>query len=584
MKGSIIRIKLFFLMLVLTSSIIFSQVDPCNKTFSQNKISGSPSSIRFNINNIATWFYNDGISDEAPTGNSGFEFPKGSGKYASYSSSLLWGGKVNGQTRVGGCYYNSGLIPGKILSDGKAENPLNDNVRIYRVRPDYQTCSYETEIKLNEGTFEELRTSYEKDWNKWPACDGAPYLDFNRNGIYEPDIDIAGVQGADQTLWFIANDLDPAKVNSMAGSVPIGIELRGTIWGYKKNNYLDNVVFRKYQITNRSDKVINDMYLNFFSDVEIGALYGHYLDDLCGSDSTLNLGYGYNATDDDAQYGDKPPAIGVVLLQGPVINASPDEMAMINGSLVKGKKNLPMTAFFHFYCGGPGWYCPAPGNYARGTLAWYNYFQGIEGLANQPFMIPEQFGGGTTMYSLSGDPVTGQGWLDGVIRGPGDRYINLTSGPFNIAPGETQEIVFAQMIYAGNDRLHSIQLLKQYAAQVAEDYKNDIYKHIYATGVEGNKIPDNYILHQNYPNPFNHGTIIKFTIPNVGSRHISTLQHVTLKIYDILGREVAILVNEEKSPGNYEVKFDGTGLPSGIYFYAIKSGSFYSSRKMILLK
>ncbi|MDQ7818243.1 MAG: T9SS type A sorting domain-containing protein [Melioribacteraceae bacterium] len=577
MKGSIIRIKLFFLMLVLTSSINFSQNDPCDKTNNLQKISGNPSGIRFNINNIATWFNNNGISDEAPDFNSGFEFPKGSGKYASYSSSLLWGGKVNGEVRVGGCYYRSGLQPGKILSDGKAENPDNDNVRIYRVRPDYKTSSFETEIMLNEGVFEGLKFSYEKDWNKWPANDGAPYQDVNKNGNYEPDIDIAGVQGADQTLWFIANDLNPTNAYRVAGSGPVGIEMRGTVWGYNKNNYLDNVVFRKYQITNRSNKTIYEVYLNLFSDVDLGGAG----DDLAGSDSTLNLGYVYNSDNIDSHYQDKQPALGFVLLQGPVINAPPSEMAMVNGALVKGKKNLPMTAFFHFYCGGPGWYCPTPGHYLRGTLAWYNYFQGIEGLTNQPFMIPEQFGGGTTMYSLSGDPVTGQGWLDGVVRPAGDRYINLTSGPFNLAPGETQEIVFAQMIYAGNDRLHSIQLLKEYAAQVMEDYKNDIYKYVYATGVEENEIPNNFVLYQNYPNPFNPTTTIKYSIPaESNQRAIFT----TLKIYDLLGSEVASLVNEIKSPGNYEVKFNAGKLPSGIYFYRLQSGGFMYSRKMLLIK
>lgn len=197
MKGSLNRIKLFFLMFVVTSSIIFSQIDPCNKQVQMQKISGTPSSIRFNINNIATWFYNDGLSDKAPTGNHGFEFPKGSGKTAVYASGLLWGGKVDGKTLVGGCEYSSGLTPGKILSNGKAEDTRNENVRIYRVRPDYKTSSFESEIMLNEGVFEGLKYRYGMDWNSWPANDGAPYLDYNRNGVYEPDIDTAGVKGSD---------------------------------------------------------------------------------------------------------------------------------------------------------------------------------------------------------------------------------------------------------------------------------------------------------------------------------------------------------------------------------------------------
>jgi len=91
-----------------------------------------------------------------------------------------------------------------------------------------------------------------------------------------------------------------------------------------------------------------------------------------------------------------------------------------------------------------------------------------------------------------------------------------------------------------------------------------------------NLIISDYILEQNYPNPFNPTTTIKYSIPE--------LSFVTLKVYDVLGNEIANLVNEAKSAGSYEVIFDGTGLPSGIYFYQLKEGSFIQTKKMILLK
>ena len=89
-------------------------------------------------------------------------------------------------------------------------------------------------------------------------------------------------------------------------------------------------------------------------------------------------------------------------------------------------------------------------------------------------------------------------------------------------------------------------------------------------------------LSQNYPNPFNPTTKIRFTIPVTLSGVEGSL--VTLKIYDVLGNEIATLVNEEKPAENYEVDFDGNGLPSGIYFYQLKAGSFVETKKMILLK
>jgi hypothetical protein len=103
--------------------------------------------------------------------------------------------------------------------------------------------------------------------------------------------------------------------------------------------------------------------------------------------------------------------------------------------------------------------------------------------------------------------------------------------------------------------------------------------------------PAQFLLEQNYPNPFNPITTIKYSIPYVETRPLSSagqvtssLQNVTLKVYDILGSEVATLVNEEKSPGNYEVKFNGSNLPSGVYIYHLKSGNFIETKKLMLIK
>ena len=91
----------------------------------------------------------------------------------------------------------------------------------------------------------------------------------------------------------------------------------------------------------------------------------------------------------------------------------------------------------------------------------------------------------------------------------------------------------------------------------------------------------NFELAQNYPNPFNPSTIIKYQIPFVEThRNVS----VQLKIYDVLGNEVATLVNEEKPAGNYEVKFDANNLSSGVYFYKLSTSSFVKVKKMLLLK
>ncbi len=90
------------------------------------------------------------------------------------------------------------------------------------------------------------------------------------------------------------------------------------------------------------------------------------------------------------------------------------------------------------------------------------------------------------------------------------------------------------------------------------------------------KIPGTYSLFQNYPNPFNPSTTINYAIPSS--------EFVTLKVYDILGNEVAALVNEQRPVGSYEVEFNAAGLASGIYYYKIQAGSFVETKKMILMK
>lgn len=108
-------------------------------------------------------------------------------------------------------------------------------------------------------------------------------------------------------------------------------------------------------------------------------------------------------------------------------------------------------------------------------------------------------------------------------------------------------------------------------------------------------LPERFMLYQNYPNPFNPVTTIRFAIPTSPQTPLLSKERgrgevVTLKVYDMLGREVAVLVNEEKQPGTYEVKWDATGFSSGIYFYRLfvesvgKAGSFIEASKMILTK
>jgi len=104
------------------------------------------------------------------------------------------------------------------------------------------------------------------------------------------------------------------------------------------------------------------------------------------------------------------------------------------------------------------------------------------------------------------------------------------------------------------------------------------YENPLGTGIEwlSDLTPHSYVLNQNYPNPFNPTTTIKYTI--------SKQSNVTLKVFDVRGREMATLVNGQQPKGNYEIEFDATELTSGVYFYQLRSGNFSATRKMLLMQ
>jgi hypothetical protein len=89
-------------------------------------------------------------------------------------------------------------------------------------------------------------------------------------------------------------------------------------------------------------------------------------------------------------------------------------------------------------------------------------------------------------------------------------------------------------------------------------------------------INNHFSLNQNFPNPFNSTTKVKYSIPQTSN--------VLIKIFDMLGNEIETLVNEKKQTGNYEITWHAEGLPSGVYFYQLKSGSFIETKKMVLLR
>jgi hypothetical protein len=253
---------------------------------------------------------------------------------------------------------------------------------------------------------------------------------------------------------------------------------------------------------------------------------------------------------------------------------------------------LNMTNFNYLTCGG----CIAPaceidpsGEPYPAYLMLSGYKKDSTCWLNPIFNPPVK-----TKFCYSGDPETNVGWneVQGSIwncnrdstgavispNPPGDRRLILGSGAnnFNILPGESQKFVIAQLIARGTSNLNSVTRLKQLTDSV-----RNFYITTFPIGINqiSSSVPDKYNLFQNYPNPFNPVTNIRYQIPK------NSL--VTLKVYDILGREVETLVNEFQQAGVYETQFPNNSninLASGIYFYKLTSGDFSAVKRMVLIK
>ncbi len=550
------KLFLIFLILLFTSLTGYSRESLQSDIIFSTNISDTTKITRLNINNISTSFTNNGLSDQNLDQFYAFIFHKDLYLETFYWTGFLWGGKIDGEVRVGGTTYRSGIKP---AGDGN----------IYRVRRDYINGDVSTEIRENEGTEEEIRAKYKHDWDNWPASEGAPYEDLNNNGSYEPEIDIPGIPNADQTIWFKANDFDTTQTKYLYGSLPMGIELQATYWAYHRDSSLDNMIFRKYKIINRSTREIKQMYCSIFTDPDIG----HVGNDYVGYDWVNSLAYVYNSSDVDEALNYPPHSAGFCLLKGPTVH----------------KENIGVSSFNFYVNGSVDYHNPVYLSYNDGTLMMYNLFQGKPTEDNY-YKIPDEYGGGYTPFPLAGDPVTGEGWLDGTVKGPdghlygpGNRNMGFSTGEFDLKPGEFQEIIYSQLCAGGigySSRFEGIDSLRAHSKFAKEFYKT-ISDKITSIEKEEENIPANYMLYQNYPNPFNPTTTIEYNLP--------IESNVKLEIYNSLGQLVNILVKGYQNAGRQKVIWNGKNLTgssaaSGIYFYRLQASEFTQTMKMIFIK
>jgi len=500
------------------------------------------------------------LNRNVTTDQDGLEWPRGTGKFISYALGMNISAKVNGLLRTATAFEKSEFSPGYAQNG----NYLFDSrFKIYKVRENDPVTSYA--------------------WQKWGDVVpfGAPYDDRNMNGIYEPLIDKPGVKSAGETNFICVTDAADSSHHVSngygAGTLPLGAEVHFTFWSdhfmvdTASLHITDNAIFMKYEIINKSNNVWTGTYFSFLNEGYIGNIN----DDYIGCDPSRELAYYYNSDDIDGtggpkEYGQNPPAYGCAFLKGAFLNSSPTV-------------DLGLTSMGYFYgttgCSSNNMTSDELYNMARGFkkdgTPWVNIVN------NQ-----------TTKYNYSGDPETGIGWTEyngrilncgGSTTGPteipstpANRNIIFSTGDDNLTmnPGDKQVIILTQAVARGSNNKNAVTKLKYYIDTINVRY--------YIPRVSVNiqpitsVVPENFSLYQNYPNPFNPSTEIKFDINLSG--------FVSIAVYDITGKEVRKLVNENLSAGTYELQYDAGNLPSGIYFYSLNTASFSQTKKMILVK
>src|SRR4030095_9008395 len=483
-----------------------------------------------NGNNINARFGTGGIIDNKIVDNGpGFEWPKGSGKNAVYTGGLTIAAYYNNSLRMAAASYRGEYTLGYCSQGILYQNTF---FRIYKVtRGDNQFTNY--------------------DWAQWGLMVpyGAPYKDVNNNGVYEPAIDIPGVKDSKQTLFVCLTDADPTKhilgEGFGGGTLPLGADIRFTAWCYDNPGYQD-MQFFKWVLKNKNISAWDSTLISVVADPDLGFVD----DDYIGCDTTRNLGYCYNADnyDDDENiggYGINPPAVGIVFLNCAGADA--------------------VLSSFQYFNGSPA--CERDPN--GQPIGAYNYMKGLK-KDGTPWVIPSTSPPRTTKFCYSGDPETGAGWTEfggciqncgGLLTGtqvipvpPGDRKFVMTYKRQNqrLNPGDSQVVLAAQLIARGTNHLNSATRLKQLT-----DVAKQLCQNGFVIGISpiSTEIPTKFNLFQNYPNPFNPMTNFKFQMPNS--------EFVKLIIYDLLGREIAVLVNEKLQAGVYSVDWDGTNYTSG---------------------
>jgi len=632
-----VRIATVLLTGILSStSFLFGQTKMVPSQTNILKRIASQPYVLMNANNVTCWVRSDGYFPPLVNGNWNGEFPKHSGVGAVYQEGIVFGGKVHDglytdSIRVTGDTYFTGMQPGAIRLDGAgnsigADDPNDPSVRAFAIRPDMPASIQDDttkwpDLKEDAASFfqkskdsvssqdiNQIAIQYFKDWNEWPAAKGAAwFVDtigiVRTDAAYDPNNphDIPGIPDAAKTIWFVCNDLSALTTAQFAGSPPMGMEEQVTLWAFHNLpdplESLENVIYKQVKLIYKGNPGavgnarIDSMYICQWVDGDLG----DGTDDYGGCDSALNLGFEYNSSAIDKVYegvGLNPPALGYVFLQGTSsYTGNQSDSAIIDCQWRKGYRSnygTPMTSFFLHQTGTTN-SDPDIGTYS-GTLQWFNVFRGCMFRPQYPDGVPicSAYVYSTdhhivTSYCFSGDPSTDEGWIDGLDLAAGERRFWAVHGPITVQLHDTAEVALAEVAAIGANNIWSLLVLKNEVGSAKFYFNALAISSSITTTVAAISTPRSFELAQNYPNPFNPTTTIRYEIP-ISCR-------VSVKVFNILGQEIATLVNEQEQAGRYSLEWNASSEASGVYFCRFEAtpisgtnASFRGIKKLVLLR
>ncbi len=562
---------LILVLLFLTLNINSQSLAPVQNIFMQG-------------NNINAVFRTDGYFNyDKVTFSSniaGFVWPATSPQRltAIFSTGFFIGAKVGAQheLRLAASLYNSHYSPGNIPVIGQVppSSVCDDpSWRGYYVHLNDQSLfSGGSRFKMAGGN--QYAFNYDS-WAAWPVEKGAPYVEVNGIPGYQPawDGDRPGIGNSmtarpEEILFMVYMDytnctdsIHYTELSLPGGSKPLGVEIQQIVFNF--NCFpLRDMYFVKYRIINKSSLLWDSTYISIVSDSDLG----NASDDASGCDTIRNMGFVYNFDNDDSDYGTNPPAVGIRLLQSPLrFTGSQSDTAKLPYDTLTGYKLVGMTTHNSFKGGG------CYGDPDKDTTAYY-YLTGLNE-CGLPMLNPVT--GQQTKFRYSGNACARTGWYDSLM---GDKKNFIGSGPFIMNSGDTQIVMTGFMITrTGGNNLQNVCAVQSLSDSALAYYYND-FRTCVPIGIEpiSTEIPQKFELFQNYPNPFNPMTKLKFQMPKSA--------FTKLAVFDVTGKEISILVNQNLKPGIYEIDWNAENIPSGVYFYSLITNEFTQTKKMVVLK